>query len=130
MEINNLEKYYKNIEKPIINDCLNKLNLKNILELSTITDLYLFTKKKKTDWKLKEKRILLKECDIKRKQKIKEFTDNLNELSKYKSKNILSQVKEKSNNIFNDIETLENMIESIEKDYPEIENNFLEKFSN
>ena len=50
MEINknnldNLENYYKNIDKPIINDCLNKFNLKNLLELSTITNLYVFNNK-------------------------------------------------------------------------------------
>jgi len=133
MEINknNLENYYKNIDKPIINDCLNKFNLKNLLELSTITDLYVFTKQRKKEWKLKEKRMLLKECDIKRKQKLKAVTESIHELSKNKSKDLLLEVKHKNNSLLNEIETIDTLIETIEKDYPLIEsNNFLEKFSN
>jgi len=136
MEINknnleNLENYYKNIDKPIINDCLNKFNLKNLLELSTITNLYVFTKKKKKDWRLKEKRMLLKECDIKRKQKLKAVTESINELSKNKSKDLLLEVKQKNNSLFNEIETIDTLIETIEKDYPDLESKaFLEKFSN
>ena len=133
MEINknNLENYYKNIDKPIINDCLNKFNLKNLLELSTITDLYVFTKQKKKEWKLKEKRMLLKECDIKRKQKLKEVTESIIELSKNKSKDLLLEVKHKNNFLLDEIETIDTLIETIEKDYPIIESkNFLEKFSN
>jgi hypothetical protein len=136
MEINknnleNLENYYKNIDKPIINDCLNKFNLKNLLELSTITNLYVFTKQKKKDWRLKEKRMLLKECDIKRKQKLKAVTESINELSKNKSKDLLLEVKQKNNSLFNEIETIDTLIETIEKDYPDLESKaFLEKFSN
>lgn len=136
MEINknnldNLENYYKNIDKPIINDCLNKFNLKNLLELSTITDLNIFTKQKKKEWKLKEKRMLLKECDIKRKQKLKAVSENINELAKNKSKNLLLSVKEKNNIILDEIETIDTLIETIEKDYPQIDQTeFLEKFSN
>ena len=47
MENYNIETYYKNIDKPVIDNYANDLNLKNLLALSTITDLYLFTKKKK-----------------------------------------------------------------------------------
>lgn len=131
MEINNLENYYKNIDKPIINDCLNKFNLKNLLELSTITDLYIFTKQKKKEWKLKEKRLLLKECDTKRKQKLKEVSDSINELAKNKSKNLLLEVKKKNNVLLDEIETIDTLIETIEKDYPIINtDNFLEMFSN
>ena len=129
----NLENYYKNINKPIINDCINKLNLRKLLELSSITKLNVFTSKKNknTEWKLKEKRILLKECDLIRKQKIKEVTESLSKLSKNKSKNLLVEVKDKNNNLLNDIETIDTLIETIEKDYPLIEqNDFLEKFSN
>ena len=30
---NNIENYYKNINKPLINNCINELNLKNLLHL-------------------------------------------------------------------------------------------------
>jgi hypothetical protein len=133
INVNNLEKYYKNIDKPIINKCINNLNLKKLLELSSITKLNVFTSKKNKniEWKLKEKRILLKECDVIRKQKIKEVSESLNKLSKNKSTNLLLEVKNKNNNLLDDIETINTLIETIEKDYPLTENNnFLEKFSN
>ena len=130
---NNLENYYKNINKPIINECINNLNLKKLLELSSITNLNVFTSKKhkNPEWKLKEKRILLKECDLIRKHKIKEVAESLSKLSKNKSKNLLLEIKDKNNNLLNDIETIDTLIETIEKDYPNIEkDDFLEKFSN
>lgn len=46
---NNIENYYKDIDKPTINNILNNNNLKNLLELSIITDLYIFKKKKKKE---------------------------------------------------------------------------------
>jgi len=132
---NSLENYYKNINKPIINECINNLNLKKLLELSSIAKLNVFTSKKNKnknpEWKLKEKRILLKECDLIRKHKIKEVSESLSKLSKNKSKNLLLEVKDKNNNLLNDIETIDTIIETIEKYYPQIEkNDFLEKFSN
>lgn len=130
---NSLENYYRNINKPIINECINNLNLKKLLELSSIAKLNVFTsnKNKNPEWKLKEKRILLKECDLIRKHKIKEVSKSLTKLSKNKSNNLLLEVKDKNNSLLNDIETIDTIIETIEKDYPQIEkNNFLEKFSN
>ena len=59
-----IENYYKNIDRPIINNYINNCNLKILLELSTITDLYVFTKKKR-EWILKDKRILLHLCTFK-----------------------------------------------------------------
>ena len=65
--LNNLNYYYN---EPEINTYINKFNLKNLIELSTISDLYLF-KKKKNSWILKDKRILLKECEYKKKKNYK-----------------------------------------------------------
>ena len=128
--MDNIENYYKNIEKPIINDFLYKYNLKNLLELTTITYLYVFYKKRKNEWKLKEKSLLLKECEHKRKIKIEEINNQIKYLAKNKSKNIIVDIKNKNNNILSDIENIDILIETIEKEYPIIENNFLEIFSN
>jgi len=71
--------------------------------------------------------------EIKRKQKIKEVHKGIKILSKNKSKDILLKIKNKNNNLFNEIETIDTFIETIEKDYPEnifLEKKFLEKFSN
>ena len=112
-----MEEYYKNIN---INDYINNdINLKNLLELSTITNLYVFNKKKK----LKDKRILLKECDYKRKQKVREVTSIL---SNSKIKNT-SDIKVK----LDDIEKLDSLIDTIEQTYPENRiTNYIEQFSN
>ena len=130
MENNNIETYYKNIDKPVIDKCVNNLHLKNLLSLSTITDLYLFTKKKKNEWKLKDKRELLKECDIKRKKTIKEVSTSLNILSKNKSKNLVKEIKLKNDTLLNKIENIDSLIETIEKIYPTVSDEFIEIYSN
>jgi hypothetical protein len=130
MENNNIETYYKNIDKPVIDKCVNNLHLKNLLSLSTITDLYLFTKKKKNEWKLKDKRELLKECDIKRKKTIKEVSTSLNVLSKNKSKNLVKEIKLKNDTLLNKIENIDSLIETIEKIYPTVSDEFIEIYSN
>lgn len=131
MENNNIETYYKNIDKPVIDNCVNNLNLKNLLALSTITDLYLFTKKKKkNEWKLKDKRELLKECDIKRKKTIKEVSTSLNVLSKNKSINLVKEIKIKNDTLLNKIENIDSLIETIEKVYPTMSDEYIEVYSN
>lgn len=130
MENYNIENYYKNIDKPVIDKCVNTLNLKNLLALSTITDLYLFTKKKKNEWKLKDKRKLLKECDMKRKKTIKEVSTSLNVLSKNKSSNLVKEIKIKNDTLLDKIENIDSLIETIEKTYPTMSDEFIEIYSN
>jgi hypothetical protein len=155
---NDIENYYKNIDKPIINNCINNLNLKNLLKLSTVVDLYLFTKKKnkksvdnnfsrkiispeiieykskKIDnfsWKLKDKRELLKECEFKRKKMIKEVSSSLNILSKSeKSSKLVNEIKIKNNNILNKVENIDSIIETLETNYPTLSDEFIEVYSN
>jgi hypothetical protein len=125
---NNIEKYYENIKEGIINECLNNNNLKNLLELSTKTDLYVFTKKKKDNWILKDKRVLLKECHFKRNQKLKEVKTNVNILNKHKSVNLNN-----THNLLNDIEEIDNLITTIESTFPEnnlLGGGYIETFSN
>jgi len=131
MENYNIETYYKNLDKPVIDNYANDLNLKNLLTLSTITDLYLFNKKKKkNEWKLKDKRKLLKECDIKRKQTIKEVSTSLNVLSKNKSTNLVKEIKIKNNTLLNKIENIDSIIETIENIYPTVSDEYIEIYSN
>lgn len=124
-----IENYYKNIDRPIINNYINNCNLKILLELSTITDLYVFTKKKR-EWILKDKRILLKECEYKRKKTIKEVFTYLNILSKNKTVNLVQKIKNKNNNLLNTVENIDFLIDTIEKNYPIIPDNYIEIYSN
>ena len=126
---NKIEDYYKNIDKPIINNYINNLNFKNLLELSTVTDLYVFKKQKKNQWKLKYKRQLLKECEFERKKTIKEVTTSLNVLSKNKTTKI-EDIKVKNNNMINKIENIDSLIETIEKIYPTLSDEYCEVYSN
>jgi len=127
----NIEKYYKDIDKPIFNNIINNYNLKNLLNLTTIIDLSVFTNKKrnKKEWQLKDKRKLLKECEIKKKEKIKEATNTLTSLFTNKSKKAIDDVKNKNETILNEIENIDTLIDTIEKEYPDT-NSFLETFSN
>jgi len=126
---NKIEDYYKNIDKPIINNYINNLNFKNLLELSTVTDLYVFKKQKKNQWKLKDKRQLLKECEFERKKTIKEVKTSLNGLSKNKSTKI-EDIKVKNNKMINKIENIDSLIETIEKIYPTLSDEYYEIYSN
>lgn len=130
MENNNIETYYKNIDKPVIDNYVNNLNLKNLLALSTINDLYLFTKKKKNEWKLKDKREILKECDIKRKKTLKEVSTSLSILSKNKSTNLVKEIKIKNDTLLDKIENIDSFIETIEKIYPTMTDEYIEVYSN
>jgi tRNA(Met) C34 N-acetyltransferase TmcA len=130
MEDNKIENYYKNIDKPLIDNYINNVNLKNLLALSTITDLYLFKKKKKNEWKLKDKRQLLKECEQQRRKTIKEVSSSLNDLNKTKSVNVTKEIKKKNENLMNKVECIDSIIETIEKDYPTLSEEYLEVYSN
>jgi len=125
---NDIENYYKNIDKPIINNFINNSSLKKLLKLSTVIDLYLFTKKKKNIWKLKDKRELIKECEFKRKKMIKEVSISLNNLSK--GVNSINELKIKNNNLLNNVENIDSIIETIENNYPIISEEFIEIYSN
>ncbi len=125
-----IETYYKNIDKPFMNDCVNKYNLKNILELSTLTNLYMFSKKKNKEWKLKEKINLLKECQNKRKNLIKNISKDFLKLIILKENNDIKKIKDNSFIFFNELEKIDLLIFSIENSYPISEEKYLEIFSN
>jgi hypothetical protein len=97
--------------------------------------LYVFTKNKKVSsqnvWKLKDKRELLKECELKKKKMIKEVKSYLNNLSKGVPKsNLLNELKIKNNDLLNNVENIESVIETIENNYPTLSDEFIEVYSN
>jgi hypothetical protein len=128
--LNNLDKksldFYLN--QPDINNYINKFNLKNLLKLSTETDLYLFKKKKNT-WILKDKRVILKECEYKKKQTVKEATCSINNLTKNKELKY-EYIKEQTNNLLNKVGNIDSIIESIQQIYPLLNEEYNEIYSN
>ena len=78
---NNIVKYYSSIDKDIINIlCKNEI-LKNLIKLSTETDIYIFNKKYK-NWQIKTKNKLLKECTNTKKKEIMTSSYLLSNLAK------------------------------------------------
>lgn len=131
-----IDEYYSCIDKNILNDLCKNKDLKNLINLSTITDLYIFNKKNKK-WKLKSKDKLLKECDNLKKKEIKQSSFNLANLAKLNNilpskdvKNIFSKLENKINTLDNFINYVNNMkdINNINKSSKK--NNYLECYSN
>jgi hypothetical protein len=111
--------FYRDVDKPIITSLYDDMDTKNVLELSTVTNFNVL-KKNKNNWKIKDKRTLLKEIDIVKKKKIKEFS---NMVSKYELiGNTL--LKETNNKILSELDTIDNLKKVLEKDeiYEKIKN--------
>jgi hypothetical protein len=83
--------------------------LKNLVLLSSINDVNIF--KYKDSWILKDKRKLIKECENKKKKKINEVCNSLKSLTNNNS----SQIKIINDNLINDIQKIDSLIETIEK---------------
>ena len=60
--------FYKKINKPIIDKMVTDNSFKNILELSTVSEIPLL-KKEKNNWYLKDKKKILKEIESTKKKK-------------------------------------------------------------
>jgi hypothetical protein len=113
-DTNNINKYYNLVDTNYINNLCKNSNLKNLINLSIQTDLYIFDKKKKKN-KLKNKLSLLKECDKIKKKEIKNSSNMLSNLAKICKNNddiYNNPVTEKIKNIY---KTLENKINNIDE---------------
>jgi hypothetical protein len=80
-EIDTIMNYYSSVEKPIITEFCKNVYFKNLLKLSTKTDLYLLSKRNKK-WHIKETKNILNECNKKKKKEIKETVLALSNLAK------------------------------------------------
>jgi len=126
-QITNNNLYNDPYNDPSVNTFITKFNLKNLIDLCTVTDLYLFKKNKKS-WILKDKRTLLKECEYKKKKTIKEVTSSINILKNKEIK--CNDVKLKTNNLLNKVENIDSIIETIEENYPIFTDKYAEIYSN
>ena len=103
--------FYKKINKPIIDKMVTDNSFKNILELSTVSEIPLLLKKK-NNWYLKDKKKILKEIESTKKKKIKEMKNNLSKISIIKIKDI----KENNNKLISDLESIDLLKNNIEDD--------------
>jgi hypothetical protein len=80
-DLTNIDQYYSSINKNLLSDLCKNNNLKNLIKLSTLTDIYIFNKKNKK-WSLKSRDKLLKECETIKKKEIKLSSSILSNLAK------------------------------------------------
>lgn len=123
--------FYKGVDKPIINNIYNDDTGQNVLELSTLNEISLFSKtpKNKNTWKIKDKRVLLKEIDSFKKRRIKEIKNQLTHLDDTTIENI----KHTNNKLLTDIESINTLKKNIEDDniYDKLKNlTLLSNYSN
>ena len=103
--------FYKEINKPIIDKMITDNSFKNILELSTISEITLL-KKQKNNCFLKDKKKILKEIETSKKKKIKEIKNNLYKINIIK----INDIKENTNKLFSDLESIDLLKNNIEND--------------
>jgi hypothetical protein len=123
-DIKSLNDYYSSVDKKLIDDMYKNNNLRNLINLSTKSDLYIFNKKNKK-WQLKSKDKLLKECNQIKKKEIKESSMMLSNLAKLSSNNEFNTVSTIYNNLqtkIADIDEIVNCINHIDNSSESINN--------
>jgi hypothetical protein len=103
--------FYKNIDIPIINNMVSDNSFKNILELSSISEISLLKKQKKK-WCLIDKRKILKDIEITKKRKINEIKNNLSKIDIIK----IDDIKNNNNKLFSDLESINLLKNNINDD--------------
>lgn len=123
----NIDTFYSSIDKNVISNLCKDNNLKNLIHLSTQTDIHLFNKRTKKS--LKNKSLLLKECETKKKKELKKTTSMLSNLAKL---NNINEVKVKNiyENLENKIVNIDKMIDYIKVIDTDSSEEYIECFSN
>ena len=125
-DIKSLNDYYSLVDKNLMDNMYKNNNLRNLINLSTKSELYLFNKKNKK-WQLKSKDKLLKECNQIKKKEIKESSVMLSNLAKLSNNNEYNSVSNIYNNLqtkIADIDEIVNCINHIDVSSESISNNF------
>jgi hypothetical protein len=111
---NEIEQYYSLVDKKLISNLCKNNNLRNLIKLSTVSDLYIFNKKNKR-WHLKNKEKILKECQNIKKKQLKNSSLILSNLAKLNSNYNISNVKDIYTNLHNKISNIDNIIKCLEQ---------------
>jgi hypothetical protein len=121
--------FYKDVDKPLINNLYDNKDTKELLELSTKNDFNLL-KKDKNKWVIKDKRKILKEIDTAKKKKVREYTSKISKINKTSPN--LELIKNENNKIINELESIDNFKKSIDNDnkFNILENLAKENYSN
>jgi hypothetical protein len=108
-----INQYYSLVDKNLITNLCKNNNLKNLINLSTVSDLYIFNKKNKK-WFLKSKDKLLKECENIKKKEIKSSSSMLSNLAKLNKTNEISEIKGIYDNLQTKISNIDNIINCLQ----------------
>ena len=100
-----------NIDKDILDNLCKNEKIKNLINLSSQSEICIFNKRNKK-LKLKSKEKLLKECNQIRKKEIKNSSSMLSNLAKLNN-NDMKDIKNICNNLENKITTIDSMIDYI-----------------
>jgi len=109
---NTIDQYYSSVDKNLISNLCKNNNLKNLIKLSTISELYIFNKKNKK-WYLKSKDKLLKECENIKKKELKTSSIMLSNLAKLNTNHDVSNIKDICETLQTKISKLDNIINCI-----------------
>jgi hypothetical protein len=101
--------FYKDVDKPIINNLYEDNLGKNILEFSTNNKMQILKKNKNT-WKIKDQRKLLNELESVKKKKIKILKDSFNNFND----SAIEEIKKKNNKCISEIETITDLKKNLE----------------
>ena len=106
-----------------------KNEMNNLIRLSNQSNINIF-KKNKNNWILRDKRIILDECEKMKKRKLKILSKNINEFTK--KKNIkTNDIKDIQSKTTNDLENIDTIIDIVSNNSDLEDNNyFIEVYSN
>jgi len=125
-DLKSLNDYYSSVDKNLLENLYKNNNLRNLINLSSKTDLYIFNKKNKK-WQLKSKDKLLKECNQIKKKEIKESSIRLSNLAKLTNNNEYNSVTSIYNTLqlkIADIDKIVNCINHIDTSSESINQDF------
>ena len=103
--------FYKNVDKPIVNNLFKDENIQNVLKLSMQSELPILNKIN-NKWKIKDRRKLLKEIDIEKKNKVSQLTKSLDSIND----NVIEDIKKTNEKVILDINNINHLRRTIEKD--------------
>jgi hypothetical protein len=119
----NIDQYYSTIDKNTLTNICKNEKLKNLINLSTRSDIYIFNKKNKR-LILKPKDKLIKECNQIKKKELKNSSSMLSNLAKLNDKDT-NYVKNICNNLENKITNIDILMEQINNIDSDIDYNII-----
>jgi hypothetical protein len=119
----NIDQYYSTIDKNTLTNICKNEKLKNLINLSTRSDIYIFNKKNKR-LILKPKDKLIKECNQIKKKELKNSSSMLSNLAKLNDKDT-NYVKNICNNLENKITNIDILMEEINNIDSDIDYNII-----